>query len=66
MYNIILFLGVHLPHRVPFPTTGCAHPLREPGTDNTLWFMTKIGLTGIVNFSNNIFLKFNQFKYFWQ
>lgn len=39
-------MGLYLSKRVPFPTTGCAHPHREPGTDNSIWFMTRIGLTG--------------------
>ena len=39
-------MGVQMPARYPPSTTGCAHPLREPGTDNTINFMTKLSMTG--------------------
>jgi carotenoid cleavage dioxygenase-like enzyme len=34
------------PEKMPIATAGCAHPMREPGTDNTINFMVKMTLTG--------------------
>ena len=32
--------------RIPMATTGCAHPMREIGTENTINFMTRMSMTG--------------------
>jgi len=39
-------LGMEYPAFYPFTLTGCAHWMREPGTDNSINFNYKKGLTG--------------------
>merc|ERR1711936_234787 len=37
---------VHYPPSLPVTISGCAHYMREPGTDNSIMINTRLGLTG--------------------
>jgi carotenoid cleavage dioxygenase-like enzyme len=39
-------LGMQYPPLLPLPVTGCTHWMRELGTDNSINFQQKVGLTG--------------------
>ena len=39
-------IGLEKPSRWPLTTTGCAHWMREPGTDNSINIQGKIGIMG--------------------
>jgi hypothetical protein len=40
--------GMEYPYTLPVTLSGCAHYLREPGTDNSINFQRKKHLTGSI------------------